>query len=144
MDCETKNQKEYRHRIGMNKKYISERTGKSKTREYKNAYRRKYALLNPEKKRLWNQTRYLVSKSGGSFKQGVIQKVYEENIKRFGTLTCYLCLLPIEFGKDCIEHKIPLSRGGNSEFINLHVSCRSCNCKKHSKTLEEYQGLKEE
>ena len=33
-----------------------------------------------------------------------IQMVYEDNIKKYGTLTCYLCERPIEFKKDCLEH----------------------------------------
>ena len=69
----------------------------------------------------------------------IIQLVYEDNIKRFGTLTCYLCLKPISFGKDCIEHKIPLSRNGTNNYDNLEIACKSCNSKKHSKTEEEYR-----
>jgi len=68
-----------------------------------------------------------------------IQLVYEDNIKRFGTLTCYLCLEPIAFKKDNLEHRIPLSRGGTNEYKNLAVSCQKCNCKKHNKTEKEYR-----
>lgn len=69
----------------------------------------------------------------------IIQQVYEENIKKFGTLTCYLCIEPIEFGKDHLEHKTPLSRGGTNAKNNLAVSCDKCNYKKHSKTEAEYR-----
>jgi len=68
-----------------------------------------------------------------------IQMVYEDNIKKYGTLTCYLCKLPISFGKDNLEHKIPLCRGGNNDYNNLSVACQSCNCKKHHRTEEEYR-----
>ena len=56
-----------------------------------------------------------------------IQVVYEDNIKKYGTLTCYLCLNPIEFKQDSLEHKTPLSRGGTNEYNNLAVACKKCN-----------------
>lgn len=68
-----------------------------------------------------------------------VQLVYEENIKKYGTLTCYLCLIKIEFGKDQLEHKTPVSRGGKSNYSNLGVSCPKCNAKKGTKTEEEYR-----
>ena len=71
----------------------------------------------------------------------IIQQVYEENIKEYGTLTCYLCFKPIEFGQDCLEHKTPLSRGGTNEYNNLAIAHRSCNCKKNNKTLKEFQEV---
>jgi 5-methylcytosine-specific restriction endonuclease McrA len=67
-----------------------------------------------------------------------IQKVYENNIKYYGTLTCYLCSKPIGFGQDCLEHKTPLSRGGNNHESNLDIAHRSCNVSKSNKTVEEY------
>ena len=73
---------------------------------------------------------------------GIIQQVYENNIKKYGTLTCYLCLKPIEFGKDSLEHKMPLSRGGNNRKNNLDVACRWCNASKGSKTVEEFKKEK--
>ena len=68
----------------------------------------------------------------------LIQQVYEDNIKKYGTLTCYLCLKPIQFGKDSLEHKTPLSRGGTHLYENLAIACQSCNSKKHIKTHKEY------
>ena len=69
----------------------------------------------------------------------LIQRVYERNIKHFGTLTCYLCSKPILFGKDHLEHKTPLSRGGTNYISNLDVACQSCNMCKRNKTLKEYR-----
>lgn len=68
-----------------------------------------------------------------------MQEVYEANIRRFGMLTCYLCLKPIEFGKDCLEHKIPLARGGTNDKANLDIAHKNCNLKKCNKTEEEYK-----
>ena len=73
-----------------------------------------------------------------------LQLVYEDNIKQFGTLTCYLCLNPIEFGKDELEHKTPITRGGTNEYNNLGIACKSCNSSKHDKTEVEYRRWQSE
>ncbi len=73
----------------------------------------------------------------------IIQQVYENNIKKYGTLTCYLCLKPIEFKQDCLEHKQPLSRGGTNDCDNLAIAHKSCNVKKHNKTEIEYRKFQE-
>ena len=71
-----------------------------------------------------------------------VKQVYDNNIKQFGTLTCYLCFNPIEFKKDHLEHKIPLSRGGTNKIENLNISCKHCNWSKGNKTEEEYRKEK--
>lgn len=88
--------------------------------------------------RLYYQRRMSLMRNGGELTLKTIQLVYEDNIKRFGTLTCYLCLRSIEFNKDALEHKIPLSRGGTNEYNNLAIAHRSCNNSKRSKTEIEY------
>jgi len=37
-----------------------------------------------------------------------------------------------------IDHKLPLSKGGNNEDDNLVTACRNCNRRKHDKTEEEF------
>lgn len=75
-----------------------------------------------------------------SIPKQTLQAVYEDNIKRYGTLTCYLCIKPIEFGNDHVEHKMPVSRGGTNEYINLGIACSHCNRTKHTKTVKEYKN----
>ena len=116
-------QKENRHKKGISKKYNG-KSGFCYTKEYK---------------KLHKQKRTALEKGGGKLSIETIQLVYEDNIKRFGTLTCYLCKKFIEFGKDHLEHKIPLSRGGTNEYNNLGIACQKYNCKKHNKTEEEYK-----
>ena len=84
------------------------------------------------KKRIWLE-------KAGLLTLQTIQQVYEDNIKKYRTLTCYLCSKSIKFGKDCLEHKIPLSKGGTNEKKNLAIAHRSCNAKKYNKTEEEYR-----
>ena len=86
-----------------------------------------------------NTKRRLLLKKAGPLTLKRIQRVYEDNIKKFGTLTCYLCFIKIKFGEDSIEHKTPLSRGGDNAYENLRVAHFKCNCKKYNKTEEEYR-----
>jgi 5-methylcytosine-specific restriction endonuclease McrA len=115
--------KAMRHQLGISKKYNSE-LGVSKTKEYR---------------RLQRQKRRALIRGGGPLTIKIIQMVYEDNIKKYGTLTCIYCLLPIVFGKDTLEHKHPLSRGGTNEYSNLAIACRSCNSSKRDKTIEEFK-----
>jgi 5-methylcytosine-specific restriction endonuclease McrA len=110
-----------RHEKGVHKKY---NTGITKLEGY-NAWARK--------------KRRTLERGGGALATKTIQTVYEDNIKKYGTLTCYLCLETIEFGKDTLEHKIPFTRNGTNEYTNLAIACKSCNSKKHNKTEEEYR-----
>ena len=80
-----------------------------------------------------------LKKAAGPLTIQAIQQVYEDNIKRHGTLTCYLCLEPILFGSDHLEHKTPLSRSGTNVRKNLDIACQKCNNKKYNKTEEEYR-----
>jgi len=50
---------------------------------------------------------------------------------------CFYCNADLTEYK-AIEHLTPLSRGGDNEPYNLMYSCKSCNSKKRSKTMEEY------
>lgn len=106
--------------------------------EYQKKYMANYRLEKPEVIRRNHQKRKAMQKNGGFLSVAIIQRVYEANIKRYGTLTCYLCNTAIAFGNDHLEHKIPLIRGGSNEFENLDVSCSGCNLKKGSRTAQEF------
>ncbi len=99
------------------------------------ALRREYRKNNKLQFKAYDHRKREMRKS---LKVDTIQMVYEDNIKQYGTLTCYLCGIKIPFGKDHLEHKIPLCRGGSNEYENLAVACQHCNNKKHTKTTEEY------
>lgn len=117
--------KQWRHKKGISKRYREECLGGiSNTKEYKKLYHKQYKAL---------------IKGAGKLTIQTIQQVYEDNIKKYGTLTCYLCLKLIQFGQDSLEHKIPLSRGGMNNYNNLAIAHMSCNRKKHNKTEVEYR-----
>ncbi len=92
--------------------------------------------------RFYNLKRYFLIKNAGILTKSMIQNIYEDNIKKYGTLTCYLCSEPIKFSEDSLEHKIPLSRGGTNQLNNLDIAHKRCNRKKYNKTYEEYISSK--
>ena len=64
------------------------------------------------------------------------QKVYQKFVGH-----CAYCGKPLFLGTfDCtIDHIIPRSVGGTSDFSNLALSCYECNTQKSSLTLEEFR-----
>ena len=102
---------------------------------------RNYRVNNPDKMKLHSQRKLSLRRAGGELPIKRIQQVYEDNIKHYGTLTCYLCLESIIFRNDHLEHKTPLSRGGTNEYDNLGVSCIKCNRNKGVKTEQEYREV---
>ncbi len=50
---------------------------------------------------------------------------------------CQYCLKPFSANALTLDHVIPKSRGGKSDFSNLTSSCFSCNNKKGDKTPDE-------
>lgn len=68
----------------------------------------------------------------------LIQQVHEENIKKYGILTCELCFKPIAFGDDTIDHKKSLYGRGDNVRSNLHVACSNCNSKKLTKSIKTF------
>jgi 5-methylcytosine-specific restriction endonuclease McrA len=101
-------------------------------------YSKRHYLTHADQKRSRNSTNRPVSQGVKELPLSVIQKVYETNILTFGTLTCYLCVKPIEFKQDCLEHKLPISRGGDNSENNLAVAHKKCNGEKWKLTELEY------
>ena len=99
-----------------------------KQQAYKNSMR--WRAENKDKVKLYRKTTKLPRRAVGFITKDTIQRIYEDNIKQCGTLTCYLCGNPIKFGDDSIDHKIPISKGGNNDYCNLRVTHIICNKKK--------------
>lgn len=53
-------------------------------------------------------------------------------------MICTYCSASLIWNMWCIDHIIPVSRGGDNEFDNLCMSCIDCNRQKSSKTGVEY------
>lgn len=151
-----------------NRKEVNARSAlwRENNREKANAHRRVYYRRNREgeiaKSILWrknnpekakaivdrlrprhredNRIREHNRRAIGIITRKIYQQVYEENIKLFGTLTCYLCKKPIIFGDDSLEHKDPISRGGTNDYNNLAIAHGVCNSRKGAKTEAEYRS----
>ena len=117
--------------------------GSHRSLEEQKKWKQDWNIKNKDRLKLYRKRGKVLRKSrllnAGDLSIETIQIIYEENIKKYGTLTCYLCLLPIPFGKDHLEHKIPLSRGGTNARENLDIACQHCNNKKFTKTESEYR-----
>lgn len=92
-----------------------------------------------EYRKIHSKKNKAMRKSAGHLSAKTLQIVYENNIKKYSTLTCYLCLNPILFGEDSLEHKTPICRGGNNNVENLDIAHIKCNQMKHSMTENEYR-----
>jgi 5-methylcytosine-specific restriction endonuclease McrA len=54
---------------------------------------------------------------------------------------CFYCGRFVGTRKLYIEHKTPLSRGGDNSIDNVEPACASCNVRKRSKTADEYFAI---
>ena len=112
---------------GYLKKYYQEH----KQQAYENSTR--WQAANKDKVKLYRKAAKLKRRAVGFIDKATIQRIYEDNIKQYGTLTCYLCGNPIKFGDDSIDHKQPISRGGNNDYCNLAIAHLLCNKQKGNK-----------
>ncbi len=122
-------------------------------REYQREYSKKWRERNKAKsakvRREWRDANKYTIKAnkaqrryGNDISVEVVQRVYEDNIKKHGTLTCILCNKVIEFGKDSLDHLTPLTRGGTNDYSNLAIVHLKCNHRKYNKTLNEWKDIK--
>ena len=51
---------------------------------------------------------------------------------------CFYCGCGLSPETATADHMIPLSRGGGNGIENIALACRSCNSRKHDKTVEEF------
>lgn len=121
-----------------NKNYIQQYNfitrDRMKSKEYNKQYRQ---TLKGKLSHRLNQLKRQRGDKGLTLE--LAQRVYEDNIKKYGTLTCILCNNSIEFGQDSLEHKTPIIRGGTNQYKNLGIAHRLCNSQKNDKTMEEWR-----
>jgi len=106
-------------------------------RERKCTYQSEYNKQNREKRNIIEHNRRArIRGNGGVLPLGIRATLLEEQEG-----LCYLCGKPLyaKFNDPVsIEHKIPVSRGGSNDISNVGLAHLSCNCKKHTKTHEEF------
>ena len=112
---------------------------REENKEYHAKQKSDWKKRNKRKVVLYTEKRRTSEFMAGDLTEEKLQMVYEDNIKKYGTLTCVLCNKGIQFGEDSLEHLIPLVRGGTNDYGNLAVAHRKCNSAKGKKTLEEWK-----
>jgi 5-methylcytosine-specific restriction endonuclease McrA len=119
------------------KQYIKRYDYHNRNREKASARTCRWAKENPEK-HLANchKRRARVLGAEGFYTPEDIQKILADQNG--------LCV-GINCGKDIskrftIDHIIPLVRGGSNWPANLQLTCKSCNCKKGKRTMEEWRA----
>lgn len=74
-------------------------------------------------------------------KRPKVSKAKRKRVYQRDNGVCAYCKRRLSFEDFCIDHIIPLARGGNNEECNLTVSCMKCNLKKHTMTADEFKAV---
>lgn len=103
-------------------------------------YTKNWMEKNTEKHRL-NKIRctYRRDMRRRGFKVRHTHEQWQELLNRFEGICAY-CESEKATTKD---HVVPLSRGGSDEIDNILPACRSCNCRKHTRSLEEWLVIRD-
>jgi len=106
------------------------------------SYLSEWKARNPDKSREYAQ-RYVARKVSATVEIFSDLDVFERD-----SYICYLCnevtdiSLPLYAPKRTIlEHRVPLSRGGDHSMENCATACWECNSRKNAKTDTEYLAL---
>lgn len=78
-------------------------------------------------------------KRRNSLKFSIITQCQINNLLNIHNNKCLYCAIDVKRGINLhLDHKIPLSRGGDHAIYNLAPACKSCNLQKGSSTHEEF------
>ena len=139
--CKEQQRKNPEKRAGYRKKYYLQNPVKQRerSRQYRKRNPEKVAYLfaqwrknNPEQDKIRSNRRRAAKDSVPSF------KVTTKETKTLRSMNCFYC------GKQggCIDHVVPLSRGGSNGIGNYLPSCRSCNSSKKDKFITEWKKVR--
>lgn len=103
---------------------------RDKIRGYLSVYRQKHPkahLVNRYQRRLRKK------KVGGRLSVGLPQRLFSEQKG-----LCPYCKTTITIESCHMDHLIPLARGGSHSDLNMQLTCKRCNLKKHAKDPIEF------
>lgn len=98
------------------------------------AAQRKYRALHTERKRLSGVTSEANRAAARAGVPGTLTTSDVAEIRERDAGICAYCFGP---GNE-LDHCTPLARGGHNTPDNIVTACRSCNAKKHTKTVLEF------
>jgi len=103
-------------------------------REYLNSLTSKWRAKNKEKVATWDA----VCKARRAGASG--SHTHEEWLACLSHFDgrCYYCGERLTAGTRTRDHLIPIVKGGTNDISNIVPACRSCNCRKNSRTPDEY------
>lgn len=64
-----------------------------------------------------------------------------ENVLATSGGVCWYCGKPLTMKTLTIDHVEPVSMGGSNHPRNLVPSCKSCNCKKKDRTMDDFRAI---
>lgn len=109
-------------------RYDATASGKAKYRHYRQSAKGKIVLFNDAARR---------RARAGTWSNYLRSSDWQEILEKHNH-SCAYCLVSIEnLTKD---HVIPLSRGGMHSKDNIVPACKSCNSRKHNKTVTEWMA----
>jgi 5-methylcytosine-specific restriction endonuclease McrA len=114
-----------------------------RTKEQRQAYSRKWWAENLAMARMYaHERRAREAAVGGKHAAEDAHKLWLHYDKKCAVVDCDK---PIEDGGKragyCMDHVIPLSRGGTNDFTNFQILCKSHNSQKKNRTNEEWITL---
>ncbi|MCD3254360.1 HNH endonuclease [Clostridium botulinum] len=67
-----------------------------------------------------------------------IEKLTIQIVKLQNPHRCAYCGRELKRDEITVDHVIPYSKGGKTDFTNLVIACKHCNQKKSNMTLNQY------
>lgn len=131
-----KNKEKYKENSSKIKEY--NRKWYASHKEYFSQKNKKYAKENKQSIYLKNRKRSkkLVGKNISQNQIDILLSQHEDK--------CFYCKIEIKAGFNLhLDHKIPLSRGGEHTIENLVPACKTCNLQKGIQTDEEFLKRKQ-
>ncbi len=118
------------------RKYATPEEFKAMRKRYKRAHSVVWGQENkPKKKDSGDRLNYKNTRK----RRPVEMRAFYLGIETAEELPCFYCSVVTTLGTRTVDHKTPISRGGEHVLENVCCACRSCNSSKGKLTAEEFR-----